>query len=144
VTDFRIISSPIFQSSFGAKLTKPGGFYRKEFAPRRSILGCSRLYHHATFQRTPRLSSQSYPEFQMSNASQIKEHTDVISFDRKNLGKADHLDGTDKIKLTKQSAPDGQHHHFIPLSWVEHVDQHVHLNKTGSDVTSHWQREGRG
>src|SRR5229473_2892928 len=43
------------------------------------------------------------------------------------------------IKLTKQSSPDGQHHHFIPLSWVDHVDQHVHLNKSGADVTSHWQ-----
>jgi hypothetical protein len=41
--------------------------------------------------------------------------------------------------LTKQSSPDGQHHHFIPVSWVDHVDQHVHLNKSGADVTSHWQ-----
>jgi hypothetical protein len=46
---------------------------------------------------------------------------------------------TDKIKLTKQNSPDGEHHHFIPVSWVDHVDQHVHLNKTGADVTSHWQ-----
>ena len=45
----------------------------------------------------------------------------------------------DRIKLTKQSSPDGRHHHFIPVSWVDHVDQHVHLNKTGADVTLHWQ-----
>jgi hypothetical protein len=51
----------------------------------------------------------------------------------------DHLEGTDKIKLTRQSSPDGQHHHFIPVSWVDDVDQHVHLNKSGADVTSHWQ-----
>jgi len=25
---------------------------------------------------------------------------------------------------------------FIPVSWVDHVDQHVHLNKTGAEVTS--------
>jgi hypothetical protein len=62
-----------------------------------------------------------------------------ISSDKKTVGKVDHLEGTDKIKLTKQSSPDGQHHHFIPVSWVDHVDQHVHLNKTGADVTSHWQ-----
>jgi hypothetical protein len=105
-----------------------------------SVLG----YPNATFQRTPRLNSQSNPEFLMSNASQIREHMDVISSDWKTVGKVDHLDGTDKIKLTKQSSPDGQHHHLIPLSWVDHVDQHVHLNKTGSDVTSHWQHEGRG
>jgi len=64
---------------------------------------------------------------------------DVISSDRKMVGKVDHLDGTDKIKLTKQSSLEGQHHHFIPLSWIDHVDQHVHLNKTGADITSHWQ-----
>jgi hypothetical protein len=75
----------------------------------------------------------------MTVTAQIKEHMDVISSDRKTVGKVDHLEGTDKIKLTKQSSPDGQHHHFIPMSWVDHVDQHVHLNKSGADVTSHWQ-----
>jgi hypothetical protein len=78
-------------------------------------------------------------ERQMPDTSQIKEHMDVISSDRKTVGKVDQLDGTDTIKLTKQSSPDGQHHHFIPLSWVDHVDQHVHLNKSGADVTAHWQ-----
>ena len=75
----------------------------------------------------------------MASASQIKEHMDVISSDKKTVGKVDHLEGTDKIKLTRQSSPDGQHHHFIPVSWVDHVDQHVHLNKSGADVTSHWE-----
>jgi hypothetical protein len=82
-------------------------------------------------------------EFQMTGASQIKEHMDVISFDRKIVGKVDHLEGPDKIKLTKESSPDGQHHHFIPASWIDHVDQHVHLNKTGADVTAHWQHESQ-
>jgi len=75
----------------------------------------------------------------MPDTSLIKAQMDVISSDRKNVGKVDHLEGGDKIKLTKQSAPDGQHHHFIPLAWVDRVDQHVHLNKTGADVTSQWQ-----
>jgi hypothetical protein len=75
----------------------------------------------------------------MADTAQIKEHMDVISSDKKTVGKVDHMDGPDKIKLTKQSSPDGQHHHFIPVSWVDHVDQHVHLNKSGADVTSHWQ-----
>ena len=69
----------------------------------------------------------------MADTSQIKEHMDVISSDKKTVGKVDHLEGTDKIKLN------GQHHHFIPVSWVDHVDQHVHLNKSGADVTSRWQ-----
>jgi hypothetical protein len=76
---------------------------------------------------------------EMVDTSLIKAHMDVISSDRKSVGKVDHLEADHKIKLTRQSSPDGQHHHFIPLSWVDHVDQHVHLNKSGADVTSHWQ-----
>jgi hypothetical protein len=75
----------------------------------------------------------------MAVASQIKEHMDVISSDRKTVGKVDRIEGPDKIRLTKQSSPDGQHHHVIPMSWVDHVDQHVHLNKSGADVTAQWQ-----
>lgn len=75
----------------------------------------------------------------MVKAADIREHMDVISSDKKTVGKVDHMDGTDKIKLTKQSSTDG-HHHFIPLAWVDHVDQHVHLSKSGSDVTTHWQQ----
>lgn len=63
----------------------------------------------------------------MSNASHVKEHMDVISSDRKMVGKVDHLDGPDKIKLTKLSSPDGQHYHCIPVSWIDHVGQHVNL-----------------
>ena len=43
----------------------------------------------------------------MAVTEQIREHMDVISSDRKTVGKVDHLEGTDKIKLTRQSSPDG-------------------------------------
>jgi hypothetical protein len=46
--------------------------------------------------------------------------------------------GADKIKLAKSGSPD-EKHHFIPLAWVDHVDQHVHLNKSGAEATSQWQ-----
>jgi hypothetical protein len=75
----------------------------------------------------------------MADCSLIKEHMDVISSDRKTVGKVDRLQGCDKIKLTKQSSPDGAHHHYIPVSWVDYIDQHVHLNRSGADVTLHWQ-----
>ena len=41
----------------------------------------------------------------MHDTSKIKEHMDGISSDRKTVGKVDHLEGADKIKLTKQSSP---------------------------------------
>ena len=57
---------------------------------------------------------------------------DVFAADGENIGKVDHMqDG--RIKLAKNSSPDGQHH-FIPLNWIDHIDQHVHLTKTLSDI----------
>lgn len=75
----------------------------------------------------------------MTDTDKIKEHMDVISSDKKTIGQVDHLEGSDKIKLTKQSSPDGDHHHYIPTSWIDHVDSHVHLNKSQNDVTANWQ-----
>jgi hypothetical protein len=69
--------------------------------------------------------------------SQIKEHMDVISADGSKIGSVDHLEGTNQIKLTKHDASDGKHH-LIPMSWVDHVDQHVHLNKAANDAKAQW------
>jgi hypothetical protein len=102
-------------------------------------------FGNATFFAPQRFMLRSaLSEVDMADISNVKEHMDVISSDRKTVGKVDHLDGPDKIKLTRQSSPDGQHHHFIPVAWIDHVDQHVHLNKTGSDVTAQWDHEGKG
>jgi hypothetical protein len=66
------------------------------------------------------------------DTSKIIQHMDVIAADGQNIGKVDHMqDG--RIKLAKTSSPDGQHH-FVPLDWIDHIDQHVHLNKTLSDI----------
>ena len=73
----------------------------------------------------------------MVDTSKIAEHMEVLSSDRKTVGKVDHLEGTDKIKLTKTDSADGKHH-LIPTSWIDHVDTHVHLNKTGAEVTASW------
>ena len=66
------------------------------------------------------------------DTSSIKEHMDVIAADGEMIGKVDHFqDG--KIKLTKNDSPDGQHH-FVPFAWIDHVDAHVHLNKSLPDI----------
>ena len=72
-----------------------------------------------------------------SFATMIAEHMDVIASDGSKVGIVDHLEGADRIKLTKTASPDGQHH-FIPLSWVDHVDQHVHLNRAAEAVRAGW------
>jgi hypothetical protein len=74
----------------------------------------------------------------MASAAQIKEHMPVMASDGVKIGTVDHMEGQDKIKLTKHDAPDGKHH-FIPLALVDHVDQQVHLNKAASVVRAQWQ-----
>ena len=71
----------------------------------------------------------------MMDVAKIKEHMDVLDSVGKKIGQVDHMEGSDKIKLTKTSSPDGKHH-LVPLSWVDHVDSHVHLNKPVNDVSA--------
>ncbi|HWW46833.1 MAG TPA: DUF2171 domain-containing protein [Xanthobacteraceae bacterium] len=73
----------------------------------------------------------------MINAAQIKEHMDVQASDGQVIGKVDHMEGADTIKLTKDNSPDGKHH-FVPLNWVTKVDQQVHLNKSAKDAKAQW------
>lgn len=77
-----------------------------------------------------------------ADITQIREHMEVISSDKKRVGQVDRLEGTDKIKLTRRSSPGEEHHHFIPVAWIERIDLHVHLNKSGQEVTTHWEHEG--
>ncbi len=70
-----------------------------------------------------------------SDSGRIVEHMEVYASDGTKVGTVDHMDGPDRIKLAKSTSPDGQHH-FVPMAWVDHVDQHVHLNKTVSEMKS--------
>ena len=66
------------------------------------------------------------------DTNKITEHMDVIASDGETIGKVNHFqDG--KIKLTKNDSPDGQHH-FVPVAWIDHVDEHVHLNKSLAEI----------
>lgn len=56
------------------------------------------------------------------NATDIKEHMQVVGSCGNLVGTVDHVQG-DQIKLTKDSDPHGQgHHHFLALSQVKGVE----------------------
>lgn len=61
---------------------------------------------------------------QNEHAQQIQPHMPIICADGHNHGVVDHLDG-EYIKIAKDEQ--GKHH-WLPLSAVDHVDEHVHLN----------------
>lgn len=69
----------------------------------------------------------------------IQPHMSVVSSCGCTMGKVDHVDGN-AIKLTKNDSPDGQHH-FVPMGWVDHVDNHVHLKKNADETKAGWKSD---
>lgn len=78
----------------------------------------------------------------MIDTSQIKEHMEVKASDGQHVGTVDHMQGDEQIKLTKNDPAAHGEHHLVPLAWVDHVDEHVHLNKSSQEVMAQWQHQG--
>ena len=51
--------------------------------------------------------------------------------------RGDWMEAPGPVKLTKDDSPD-HHHHWIPLSWVTRVDQHVHIDRPGDQAMREW------
>jgi hypothetical protein len=69
----------------------------------------------------------------------VREHMDVIASCGTKIGVVDHVEGN-AIKLTRKDSRDGQHH-FLPMSMVDHVDSHVHLNKNSEEACNAWKSD---
>jgi hypothetical protein len=68
----------------------------------------------------------------------IKEHMEVVGSDGVHVGTVDHMEGADAVKLAKDDPDAGGEHHFIPLAWVDHVDEHVHLKQVAAEAMARW------
>jgi hypothetical protein len=75
----------------------------------------------------------------MFKSLDIQDHMEVVGSDGKHIGTVDHMDGTDRIMLTKDDPKAGGQHHLITMDWVDYVDQKVHLNKPSKAAMSQWQ-----
>ena len=70
----------------------------------------------------------------MTNASQIREHMEVVGSDGQHVGTVDKVEG-DRIKLTKNDPAAQGQHRYIPLDTVESVEQDVvRLNMTAEQA----------
>ena len=75
----------------------------------------------------------------MVDATQIKEHAEVIGADGVHIGTVDHVEG-DRSKLTKNDSPsteDGQgaKHHYLPIGLVAEVEgDTVRLSATAQNA----------
>ena len=82
----------------------------------------------------------------MVDASQIKEHAEVIGADGVHVGTVDHVDG-DRIKLTKNDSPstqDGQgaKHHYLPAGLVAEIEgDTVRLSATAQNAVDMFEED---
>jgi hypothetical protein len=92
--------------------------------------------------QNPTTSRAAQPEAR-GKAESVRERMEVISSCGCHMGTVDHVEGR-TIKLTKNDPKAGGQHHFIPVDWVERVDDKVHLNKNSEEVQREWQVEPAG
>lgn len=71
----------------------------------------------------------------MIQQSQIKPDMPVVCSKDKQFAVVDHMVGSDTIKLKRD---DSGKHHYIPLKWVETVDNKVHVSRTGDEAMKDW------
>lgn len=76
----------------------------------------------------------------MTGTSNIREHMTVVGSCGNPVGTVDRVE-EDSIKLAKNDPKAGGQHHFIPVSWVESVDDQVHLNKNCGEAIREWQTD---
>lgn len=70
------------------------------------------------------------------DADLIREAMDVVASCGSKVGVVETIE-KDVLKLTRTSSPDGRRH-SIPKSWVDRVDDRVHLGRTAADVIKDW------
>ena len=73
----------------------------------------------------------------MTSAAEIREHMHVHSSDGHHVGRVDHVKG-DQIELARMDLAAMGKHHYIPLSWVDYVDNEVHLSLTKDEAVARW------
>jgi hypothetical protein len=73
---------------------------------------------------------------QRGSSADIRERMSVVGSCGNRVGVVDHVEG-DAIKLTKNDSRDGEHH-YIPVGWVDNVDNVVHLKKNSEDAQQQW------
>ena len=70
----------------------------------------------------------------MVQTAQIVEHMPVVCSEGGQFATVDHLDGN-SIKLTRDEQGN---HHWIPVDWVTHVDDKVHVDRPGDQAMQDW------
>src|SRR5262249_12095488 len=94
--------------------------------------------------REPLWSRSGFPDVKIGGANMfksldIRDHMEVVGSDEKHVGTVDHMEGADRILLTKDDPAAGGKHHRISIDWVQYVDSKIHLNKSCQQAMKEWQ-----
>ncbi len=79
----------------------------------------------------------------MIESTQIKEHMEGLSSDGKQVGRVDHVRGSE-VELAKMDLQAMGRHHLIPISWVDYIDEKVQLNLDREEAEARWSRANGG
>jgi hypothetical protein len=74
----------------------------------------------------------------MQSSTNILKLMEVVGSDGGHVGVVDQIEGQ-TIRLARCDPNAGGVHHWIPLNWVDLVDNVVHLNRREDDATRQWQ-----
>lgn len=77
---------------------------------------------------------------QRQSMARVTEHMEVVGSDGQHVGTVDKV-ANGRIILTKSDANAGGHHHSIPCSWIENVDDKVTINKSAEQAMQAWRDE---
>lgn len=80
---------------------------------------------------------QPSPSSTAINPAQIHRNMRVFSSHGEPLGAIDHIDGGN-LELVRDEV--GQHH-FIPMRWIDRIDEAVHLTRPAEDLRRLWAGE---
>ena len=72
----------------------------------------------------------------MNGLSEVRSGQQVIGSDGGMIGTVDGVEGD--VIAVRGAAEHGAGHHHVPADWIDHVDTHVHLNRTAALARETW------
>lgn len=111
----------------------------------RQVEALDRDYHEYRRENQSRFDNEFHGwrqsrQGQRDQLQKVQEHQEVVGSDGQHVGKVDHVRG-DRILLAKNDQAAGGHHHSIPSSWIQSVDDKVTISKTADQAKAHWREE---
>lgn len=90
-------------------------------------------------------NQESQSQGQNQSQNQIRDDMEVFGSDDQRIGRVDHLDAQNTIKLAKEDPDSGGQHHWIPTSWVDEVEgDRVRLTMPRDEVRRQWRDQEPG